>query len=836
MDSWSKQDIEALMRLDPAEVPVVSTAAVQELIRKQAGQFRNESKEQFLEFFERVGSGILLADPETKQFESANRIACNMLGYSEAQLLGLGLADILPAEARPVALDAFGKLASGTLERLEKNISLRRSDGSALSVDIKSFPMRLDTKRYLVARLQQVTDLKRREPAPGKPLPALTHSQDYPDGVVFDDLFDLETLQRIQDTFSAATGVASIITRPDGSPITKPSNFTTLCMDIFRSTEKGCANCYKSDAAIGRNNPEGPIVQPCLSGGLWDAGASIEVGGRHIANWLIGQVRDETQTEERMRDYAREIGADEAAVVEAFRRVPVMSRAHFEEIAQALFTLANQLSTSAYQNMQQTRFIAGQQQAEQSLRESEERFRTIFDQVPDGILVADPKTRKFRMASQAFCTMMGYSEEQVLEMGSEGIHPAEDLPYVIDAFERQARGETDEVYDIPFLRRGGEIFYADMKAFHILLDGQQYLLGHVRDVSTRKRMQDALHESEEKYRKVFESESDAIMIFDEQTRGFVDVNAAAVHLYGYPRAEFLELTQADIIAEPDLAVEPAVVTPESPFGQVLCQRLHQKKDGSVFRVEVAQSTFLWQGRQVTCEVIRDVTERVIREEELIQNRKELRRLASELSLAEQRGREQIAAELHDSMGQLLSSANLRLNVLKESPLPKAAAETLETVCDIVEQSLQQTRSLTFELCCPMLSEQGLAAALEVLCENMSRVKSIDFTFQGDADSLPLPLDRQVVFYRFARELVINVMKHSGADQARVTLERSMDHLRIVVEDNGNGFDASTAGRGFSPTGGYGLFSIHEYLQHAGGQLQIESAPGAGTKVVLDIVL
>ncbi len=186
--------------------------------------------------------------------------------------------------------------------------------------------------------------------------------------ISFEDLFNLEDVQRLQDEFSGATGVASIITHPDGTPLTVPSNFTCLCSQIIRKTPKGCANCFKSDAALGRYHPEGPIVQPCLSGGLWDAGAAITVGGHHIANWLIGQVRDELQTDENMRAYAREIGADESAFIKAFQAVPSMSRQQFERIAKMLFTFASQLSASAYQNLQQRRLIAELRRAEEALR------------------------------------------------------------------------------------------------------------------------------------------------------------------------------------------------------------------------------------------------------------------------------------------------------------------------------------------------------------------------------------------------------------------------------------------------------------------------------------
>ena len=123
----------------------------------------------------------------------------------------------------------------------------------------------------------------------------------------------------------------------------------------------------QSDATLGRLNPNGPTIQRCTSAGLWSAGAAISVGGKHIANWIIGQVRDDRQTEEDIRKYAREIAADEEAVVEAICEVPTMSQERHEQVAQVLFTLANQLSNMAYQNVQQARFITERERIEGEL-------------------------------------------------------------------------------------------------------------------------------------------------------------------------------------------------------------------------------------------------------------------------------------------------------------------------------------------------------------------------------------------------------------------------------------------------------------------------------------
>ena len=231
--------------------------------------------------------------------------------------------------------------------------------------------------------------------------------------VAFSDLFNLEEIQQIQDKFAAVTGVASIITDPDGMPITGPSNFTRLCYGIIRKTERGCANCFRSDAVIGHYKSDGPTIQTCLSGGLWDAGASIVVGGHHVANWLIGQIRDSTQTEAAIRAYAREIGADEDAAAQAFHEVPAMSHDRFELIAGLLYTLANQLSLTAYHNVLQARMITRQELAEQKLVEQKTLLEGIMTSLPLSIFVKDC-SGVYKIMNQAGAEALGYSVEEIV--------------------------------------------------------------------------------------------------------------------------------------------------------------------------------------------------------------------------------------------------------------------------------------------------------------------------------------------------------------------------------------------------------------------------------------
>jgi signal transduction histidine kinase len=191
--------------------------------------------------------------------------------------------------------------------------------------------------------------------------------------IEFVDIFDLELIQDLQDSFAQATGVASLITKPDGTPITKPSNFCRLCK-LIRKTDKGLKNCYASDAMVGRQNKSGPIYQKCLSGGLWDAGASISVGEKHIGNWLIGQIKNNDSDEMEMLKYAKEIGIDEAVFTKALSEVTVMPLNQFKKISDSLFIFANQLSEKAYQNIQLKQY---QEHLELLVKEKTEKLEII---------------------------------------------------------------------------------------------------------------------------------------------------------------------------------------------------------------------------------------------------------------------------------------------------------------------------------------------------------------------------------------------------------------------------------------------------------------------------
>jgi PAS domain S-box-containing protein len=384
-----------------ATLKLVAGRAAGELERFEHEKALRESETRFREMFDDAPIGYHELDAEGR-IVRVNRTELALLGYSAGEMLGRQVWEFVEDSelSRRAGLDKLaGILPSGqSVER-----TYRRKDGTGVPVLIQDRLLLDQNGRIIGIRttVQDITERKLAEELIARRIVALTRPLEG-SAVAFADLFRLEDIQRLQDEFAVATGVASIITQPDGTPLTAPSNFTRLCSEIIRQTEKGCANCFKSDAAIGRFHPAGPIVQLCLSGGLWDAGASITVGGHHVANWLIGQVRDETQTEEKMRDYARTIGADEGAFMEAFRAVPAMSRQRFEQIAQVLFSIATQLSISAYQNIQQARFISERKQAEEALQLNQRSLALAHRSAKAGAWDWDMTTQRLQWTPELF--------------------------------------------------------------------------------------------------------------------------------------------------------------------------------------------------------------------------------------------------------------------------------------------------------------------------------------------------------------------------------------------------------------------------------------------------
>ena len=223
------------------------------------------------------------------------------------------------------------------------------------------------------------------------------------------------------------------------------------------------------------------------------------------------------------------------------------------------------------------------------------------------------------------------------------------------------------------------------------------------------------------------------------------------------------------------------------------------------------------------------------EEKILDDQKQLRSLTAELLLSEERERRKIARDLHDSVGQILSFSDRELGILRKSA-PEKLIKSVDEIRHHIKQAVQQTRTLTFDLSPPVLYDIGFEAAVEELVEQFSKERKIECHFENGDLGKPIADYMKILLYRSIRELLMNAAKHSKAKLVKISSSRVNDAIRIIVEDDGTGFDTSRLEPKKGTSKGFGLFSIRERLTHIGGQLEIHSGSGNGTRVTMLVPL
>ena len=344
-----------------------------------------------------------------------------------------------------------------------------------------------------------------------------------------------------------------------------------------------------------------------------------------------------------------------------------------------------------------------------------------------------------------------------------------------------------------------------------------------RDITERERAEKALRESEARYRSLFEGVP--IGLYRVTPGGqILDVNPALVQMLGYPdRQTLLAVNVADTYVEPKdrlrwqalLELEGVVRNFEVPL---------RRRDGtSIWARDSARAVRNNQSQVLYYEgALEDITERKWAE-------KALHRLNEMLEEEAKR----IARALHDEAGQLLATVHIALaEVARELPPP--VRKRLQEVRGLLNQIEGQLRHLSHELRPTILDDLGLCPALEFLAQGVSTRTGLLITVKGSTEGR-LPLSIETALYRIVQEALTNISKHARATRVRIQFQRAARRIRCVVRDDGIGFDVPSV---LDRKGeqGLGLIGIRERLNALGGTLQITSAPGRGTELLITVPL
>lgn len=275
----------------------------------------------------------------------------------------------------------------------------------------------------------------------------------------------------------------------------------------------------------------------------------------------------------------------------------------------------------------------------EELNDEKEKLKVIFDNANDGILIADIENKKFYIGNRAICKMLGYSLSELKNLGILDIHPKKDLPYVMSQFKLQSAKEIDIAKNIPVKRKDGNIFYADINSSPITINGKNYLMGLFRDVTEKKRAEEKLKESEEKYRTLVENAGDFIYLIDKNNK-VLSLNIAAARLFRKEPKEVLNKSIFELFPK-EMAIH---------FSKNIKKVLKTGKSQISETKLAANGKILWISANLTpvrdyageivsvLGITRDLTERKMTEEKLEQQKekyeKEVRELKKRLKREE----------------------------------------------------------------------------------------------------------------------------------------------------------------------------------------------------------
>ncbi len=790
--------------------------------RKQAEEALRESAEQYRVITNTSMDGFVVSD-QVGRFLDMNEAYCHMLGYSRDELLKMSIPDIEAEETPEEIHKRIQRIMESGVDRFETRH--RRKDGRIIDVEV-SLTFMNQTARQLTF-LRDVTDRKRAEAQLERNLRetrvrlevsqalAGTETEDevldvliqradlYPQAHVSIFTFDrtggeLAVILRRADSFES--GVTTLVPIGARIPVSRYPGF-----DFFFSANR----MFVSDDVFAdeRAEPAGREITR-QSGATSLAGFPLEVGNEPMG-YII---------------------------------VLAKSAGYFDEEKQHLYqTLAEQGAVALHAA-----------RLRETIRESQQRLSLLVQQSPLAVIEWN-KDFEAVLWNPAAERIFGYTREEALGRHASLIVSEQARPLVDRVWQallaqkggiystnenltKDGRTITCEWFNAPLVGAGGQII------------GVASL---VQDVTERRQAEEALRESEDKYRQLFELESDAIFLIDNETGQILEANAAASALYGYPRQELLRKNNSDLSAEPEdtrrVTQTTPVITDQVVFVPL---RFHRKRDGAVFPVEITGRFFTWRGRHVHIAAIRDITERVRTEEELRRLNEELERRVvertSQLEAANQELEAFAYSVSHDLRAPLRAMAGFSRILLEDyaSQVSIEAQDHLRRVHDNAQKMGQLIDDL---LAFSRLGRQALQVqpvepadlARQTLAELQE--EQAGQRVEISIGELPPCQADPVLLKQVFVNLLGNALKFSrGREVARIEVGyQEVDGETVYfVRDNGVGFDMAYADKLFGvfqrlhgadeyEGTGVGLAIVQRIIHRHGGRVWAEAEVDKG---------
>ena len=463
--------------------------------------------------------------------------------------------------------------------------------------------------------------------------------------------------------------------------------------------------------------------------------------------------------------------------------------------------------------------------AKEALQQSELKFRSLIENSTDIITMANAEGNIF-YGSPSAKKILGYDESDY--MGKHVctfIHP-DSLPAITELLQNLTTS-TSKLFTIDvkvFDKSGNERWVHGLASNMLDVPGVNALVGNFRDITERKRSEELIKESEYLYKNLFYKSPLPIWVADAATLQFVEVNEAAVQLYGYNRKEFMKMSAFDLMSPEEKQELQQLLPQASHTNRPSTLRKHIKKNKETIFVEVLAHAINYKGSNAWLVLANDITEKIELQNQLVEEKiRRQQEIAKAVIDAQEKERETLGRELHDNISQVLTTARLFLICAKDNPSMQAAM--IQRSSDTINSAIEEIRRLSKSMIETFHKEVGLELSLNDLIENITLVKNCSIGLKFSVPDEQLLDDKlKMTIFRIVQEQLNNIMKHAEATAISIAVVQHKNMLQVNVADNGKGFDTSMKRKGI------GITNIISRTELFNGRVKIDSSPGNGCRM------